>query len=396
MRIRVLVLLILVALTAQNARAQSDCGVPLSHGDGWAAGTPESVDLSSAALCPVVTWLENWKEADVHAILVVRHGKLVFEHYFTGTDDRMGHSTGTLKFGPDVKHDERSVSKSITSLLVGIAIDRGWIKSVDQPVMPFFPQYADLRTPEKDRITLRDLLTMSSGLAWDEFDVPYTSSDNSEIRMNESPDPYRYVLSQPVVTPPGQLWNYSSGSTELLGAILRKATGKPLDQLAKELLFEPLGITDVEWYQMKGGNPMAAAGLRLRPRDLAKIGQLVLQRGTWNGKQIVSARWIQDATSPKINGFMIFFYGYQFWLGRSLVQEHAVDWAAAWGLGGQRVFILPALDLVVVVNAGLYNSDMQASVPIKILDQYVLSSVREATAPQQLAPESSAATPATP
>jgi CubicO group peptidase (beta-lactamase class C family) len=359
----------------QTALAQSDCGVPLSLGDGWAAGTPESVGLSSAALCPVVTWLENWKEGNIHAILVVRHDKLVFEHYFTGTDDRMGHTTGSIKFAPDVKHDERSVSKSITSLLVGIAIDRGWIKSVDEKVMPFFPQYADLRTPEKDRIALWDLLTMSSGLAWDEFDVPYTSSDNSEIQMNESPDPYRYVLSQPVVAPPGQLWNYSSGSTELLGAILRKATGKPVDQLAKELLFEPLGISDVEWHNMRGGIPMAAAGLRLRPRDLAKIGQLVLQRGTWNGRQIVSARWIQDATSPQINGFMIYFYGYQFWLGRSLAQKHGVDWAAAWGLGGQRVFIVPDLDLVVVVNAGLYNSDMQVGVPIKILDQFVLKAV---------------------
>jgi CubicO group peptidase (beta-lactamase class C family) len=140
-------------------------------------------------------------------------------------------------------------------------------------------------------------------------------------------------------------------------------------------LFDPLGITDVQWYYMKPGLPMAAAGLRLRPRDLAKIGQLVLQRGTWNGKQIVSAGWIQDATSPQINGFMIYFYGYQFWLGRSLVQQHEVDWAAAWGLGGQRAFIAPALDLVVVVNAGLYNSDMQAAVPIRILDQYVMSAV---------------------
>ncbi|MGC1342190.1 MAG: serine hydrolase [Candidatus Binataceae bacterium] len=221
-------------------------------------------------------------------------------------------------------------------------------------------------------MTLRNLLTMSSGLEWHEIDTPYTSDKNSEIRMDSAPDPYRFALEQSVVAPPGQIWNYNSGSTELLGAILRKATGKPLDQLARSLLFEPLGITDIEWYKYAHGNPSAAAGLRLRPRDLAKIGQLVLQHGAWNGKQLVPAAWIDASTTPQINGLLIFFYGYQFWLGRSLINKHEVDWAAAWGLGGQRLFIVPALDLVVVVNAGLYRSDMQAAVPLKILNQYVL------------------------
>ena len=266
--------------------------------------------------------------------------------------------------------------KSVTALVLGMAIDHGWIKSVDTPVLSFFPEYADLRAPEKDRITLRHLLTMSSGLDWHEFDVPYTDAANSEIRMDTAPDPYRFALEQPMVAPPGQIWNYNSGSTELLGAVLRKATGKPLDQLARTMLFGPLGITDVEWYRYAQDNPSAAAGLRLRPRDLAKIGQVVLQHGAWNGKRLVSASWVGASTTPQINGQGVFFYGYQFWLGRSLVDKHVVDWAAAWGLGGQRVFIVPDLDLVVVVTAGLYRSDMQAQVPLKILNQYVLNAVQ--------------------
>ena len=156
--------------------------------------------------------------------------------------------------------------KSVTALVLGMAIDHGWIKSVDTPVLSFFPEYADLRTPEKDRITLRHILTMSSGLDWHESDVPYTDAANSEIRMDTAPDPYRFALEQPMVAPPGQIWNYNSGSTELLGAVLRKATGKPLDQLARTMLFGPLGITDVEWYRYAQDNPSAAAGLRLRPR----------------------------------------------------------------------------------------------------------------------------------
>jgi CubicO group peptidase (beta-lactamase class C family) len=371
-----LVLSVAIALLPGITMAQEDCGTPIAGNDHWPIATIESVELSGATLCPMVKWLSDWKEGNVRSVLVVRHGKLVFEHYFAGTDEHLDSSVGEVTSGPETRHDARSMTKSVTDLLVGIAVDRGWIKSIDASVFSFFPQYADLRTPEKDRITLRNLLTMSSGLEWHEFDTPYTSDTNSENQMDSARDPYRYALEQPVVAPPGRLWNYNSGSTELLGAILRKATGKRLDRLASSLLFEPLGITDVEWYKYAQDNPCAAAGLRLRPRDLAKIGQLVLQRGAWNGKQVVSAGWIDASTAPQINGFLVFCYGYQFWLGRSLVGGHPVNWAAAWGLGGQRVFIVPDLDLVVVVTAGLYKSDIQAQVPIKILNQYILNAVQ--------------------
>jgi CubicO group peptidase (beta-lactamase class C family) len=361
----------------QLAQAQNaGCGVPQAGKDGWKVAAPESVGLSSGTLCPMVNWLASWKQANVHAILVVRHGSLIFEQYFTGNDEHLGRSVGAIAFGPEMKHDERSVSKSITGLVVGIAIDRGWIKGVDEPVLSFFPEYADLRTPEKGQITLRHLLTMSSGLEWHEFGVPYTSKENSEIRMDTSPKPYRFALRQPLVAAPGQIWNYNSGSTELLGAVLKKATGKPLDELARTLIFEPLGIADVDWYKYTQGNPSAAAGLRLRPRDLAKVGQLVLQHGAWKGKQLVSPSWIDAATTPQINGRELYFYGYQLWLGRSLVRKREVRWTAAIGLGGQRFFVVPELDLVVVVNAGLYQSDLQGSIPLDILNRYVLEAAQ--------------------
>src|ERR1039457_5307005 len=140
---------------------------------------------------------------------------------------------------------------------------------------------------------------MSAGLEWHEHDTPYTDAANSENRMDNAADPYRYVLEQKVVAPSGRTGNYSSGSTEVLGAVLKKATGQPLDELARRLLFGPLGITDVDWYKYAEGNPNAAGGLRLRPRDLAKIGQLVLQRGEWNGTQLVPASWVDAATTPQ-------------------------------------------------------------------------------------------------
>src|SRR5262249_53493221 len=160
-----------------------------------------------------------------------------------------------------------------TSLVVGIALDRGWIKDLDAPVLSFFPEYADLRSPDKERITLRHLLMMSTGLAWDES-IPYSDPQNSETQMYAAADPYRYVLERPVETAPGRSFNYMTGAPTLLGAVLRKITGTQIDEIEKEVLFGPLGIADAEWIKFDNGDTMSGGGLRLRPRDLAKIGQL--------------------------------------------------------------------------------------------------------------------------
>lgn len=375
MWIKVMVALVGIAVLPQSALAQADCGMPSAAADHWPVAAPESVGLAGVTLCAMVKWLADEKQANVHAVLVARQGKLVFEHYFSGHDEHWGRPVGEIAYGPQIKHDERSITKSLVGLLVGITIERHLIRSVDEPVLSFFPEYADLRSPEKDRITLRHLLTMSAGLEWHELDTPYTSEANSENRMDSAPDRYRFVLEQKVDKPPGQSWNYSSGSTELLGGVLKNTTGESLDELARKLLFEPLGITDVEWYKYPQGDPIAAGGLRLRPRDLAKIGQLVLQRGVWNGVQIVPASWVDAATAPQINDPFSSAYGYQFWLDRQRVHETEVHWVVGVGLGGQRLFVAPELGLVVVVNAGLYKTDLQISVPQAILNRYVLKAI---------------------
>jgi CubicO group peptidase (beta-lactamase class C family) len=374
-RIAALIASIRIAIAPQLTQAHVGCGAPTAAEDQWPVAAPETVGLDGAALCGMVKWLDDWKEGNVHAVLVARRGVLVFEHYFSGSDEHWGRAAGDVNFGPETKHDERSVTKSVVALVLGIAIDRGWVNSVNEPVLSFFPQYSDLRTPEKDRITLRHLLTMSAGLEWHEYGIAYTDQANSQTLMDSARDPYRYVLEQKVVTAAGRSWNYSSGSTELLGAVLKKATGEPLDELARKVLFGPLGITDIEWHKDARGNPIASGGLRLRPRDLAKIGQLVLQRGAWNGAHVVPASWVDAATTPQINDPPSISYGYQFWLDRSNVGNREVAWAVGIGLGGQRLYIAPALDLVVVVNAGLYKSDLQGTVPWSVLSQYVLKAM---------------------
>jgi CubicO group peptidase (beta-lactamase class C family) len=247
----------------------------------------------------------------------------------------------------------KSVSKSVASLVVGIAIDRGLIRSVDAPVFSFFPELSDLRSPEEDRLQLAHALTMSLGLKWVEA-TPSNNYDNDEVRMQMARDPCRYVLGLPVAGPAGQEFFYNTGALTLMSAIVRKATGRPLDEFARQTLFEPLGITAVEWNRVRGDSD-ARGGLRLRPRDMAKIGQLVVAGGRWNDRQVVSKAWIETSTAAKLKGTDDQLYGYLWWLGRARLNGREVHWVGALGRGGQSIRIVSKLDLVVVVTAGYYQ-----------------------------------------
>jgi CubicO group peptidase (beta-lactamase class C family) len=190
-------------------------------------------------------------------------------------------------------------------------------------------------------------------LRWVEA-TPDTGDDNDEVRMHRAPDPCRYVLGLPVTAPPGQEFVYNTGALALISAIMRKATGRHLDEFARETLFEPLGITGTEWDRYQGDTD-AGGGLRLRPRDMAKIGQLVLAGGRWNDRQVVSKAWIETSTAEKLKATDHQTYGYLWWLGRARLDGRMVHWIGALGRGGQTIRIVPELDLVVVVTAGYYQ-----------------------------------------
>jgi CubicO group peptidase (beta-lactamase class C family) len=222
---------------------------------------------------------------------------------------------------------------------------------------------------------------MSSGIEWDE-NRAWTDPANDEPHLGYEADPIGYVLAKPIAAPPDTIWNYNGGGTDLLGNILERVSGKSLPDFAREALFQPLGITDWEWKTYpKNGKISAAAGLRLRPRDAAKIGQLVLDRGIWNGRQLVPATWIAQSIAPRFQaiGYFggLFFYGYQWWLGRTLSDGREITWIAAMGLGGQRIFIVPELDLVVMITSGLYSSPRQGHAEIDVLSNFVIPSIRD-------------------
>jgi CubicO group peptidase (beta-lactamase class C family) len=387
-RLRHLCLFALFSLIASAALGQNQmssgqrnlaCGSPVSLDDDWSIASPESVSMDETRLCGIAARLQL-TGSEVHSVVVARRGKLVFEQYFPGLDQPWGEKEAIREFTATSIHDMRSASKSVISLLVGIAIDRKLIASADEPVFKFFPEYQAAKQAGWNSITLRHLLTMSSGIKWDET-LPWSDPKNDEPHLAFDADPLRYVLSKPVAAPPDTLWVYNGGGTDLLGNILERVSGKSLAEFAGEALFWPLGITDFEWKNYpKNGKIAAAAGLRLRPRDAAKIGQLVLNRGTWNGQRIVSDDWIEKSITPRFQAAGYFggtlFYGYQWWMGRSLAGAKEVKWVAAFGWGGQRIFIVPDLEMVMMTTAAQYGKPKEGLAAMDILANVVIAAAR--------------------
>ena len=356
--------LLAAGMVSGPARAASVCGAPAAT---TAAEASVDVDALCAKLLKIAT-----PEANLHGVVVDRAGRLQLEAYFDGTD----HPGASLlpraaSFTTDDLHDVRSVTKSITAILFGIAVDQGAISSVDVPVLDYFPEYADLKGTPKSRITLAHLLGMASGLEWDESGS-YIRWGNSETRMRFVADPLRYVLDRDVVAEPGTRFNYNGGGTALLGEAVSRAVKRPLEVFAEEVLFKPLDIQSTEWRRDRQGRVTPFGGLRLRPRDMAKIGRLVLGRGQWEGRQIVSAAWVEEMLRDRLPASGL-RYGWQWWHGQVRAGSARLSYVAAFGNGGQRIFLVPSLDLVVVVTAGQYNQETSWQAPLRVLSEVVQS-----------------------
>jgi CubicO group peptidase (beta-lactamase class C family) len=329
----------------------------------------------------------------LHGVLVVRGRRIALERYFDGDDNNWGQPLGTVRFGPNTLHNLYSVTKSIVALVYGVALAEGKVPPPGAPLYPQFPEYADLvaADPRREQQTIAHALSMSLGAQWNEIGLAYDSAANDEIGMEMAQDRYRFVLERPVVGPPGKRWHYSGGATALLGRLIAKGTGRVLPDYARAALFDPMGLGRTEWVTSKetwvarqtgngDGEPIAASGLRMTARDLARLGQLVLDDGALDGRRVVPAGWLAECFVPRVSVDELRRYGYQWYLGDmeflaggKVRLEH---WVGAAGNGGQRLWVFPELDLAIVVTAGNYSAPDQWLPPIRVVREVVLPSIR--------------------
>jgi CubicO group peptidase (beta-lactamase class C family) len=330
--------------------------------DGWETGSLPDVGMDPTPLERLVRDLQAHPGHFVHGILIVRHGRLVFEEYFPGrTHPTFGEQS--IVFDRDTRHGLSSVTKSVTATLLGLAIGEGSIESVDQSVLEFFPWLADLNAGPRRDLTLEHLVTMTAGLEWDEQSRSLRDPLNDltawlDLARNTTEDPVRAVLDRRMVAPVGTRFNYSGGLTNVLGQAIQNATGRRLDHLSQDRLFRPLGIDQVWWWVLRDDLVYASGDIALRPRDLARVGLLYLGRGTWNGRRILSPGWIDASAAPYTRfspsdypGTGTTGYGYGWWTHSDLYGRGAY---AAWGWGGQGLIVMPELDMVVVFTGGSY------------------------------------------
>jgi CubicO group peptidase (beta-lactamase class C family) len=332
----------------------------------WPTSTLEAQGLDAAGIGELVTLIgENQRFPDLHSLLIVRNGYLVAEEYFSG-------------WGPERLHTLQSVTKSITSALIGIAIEQGHIDSVDERVIDFFPQWRDdlAREPRWAALRLKDLLTMRSGTDYHE-----RGQDSPHLQLNRTLHAWdRFYLDRPMVTEPGTYWQYDSGGVILMSAMLKQRSGMHADAYAERFLFEPLGIERSSWFRNLDGHPHTGGGLGLLPRDMARFGLLFLRGGRWRDRQVVPPAWVEESTRQHVDfdppRGNTTGYGYLWWIlapdpGGAGTQRIY----AAMGFRAQYIFLVPEHDMVVVVTGGTTNGQDQRR-PIEFLYSHILPAVR--------------------
>jgi CubicO group peptidase (beta-lactamase class C family) len=337
----------------------------------WPVARPDAVGLDSAGLSAVDADIAAGKYGLVDSLLIVRYGKEAFarsySHDYGKIYGELAKHEGPLNhdvngpynyfsanfhpyFQQSDLHTMQSVSKTVTSITIGIAIGRKEFPAdLDTPILKYFDEYKFANVDErKRRITLRHLLTMTAGLEWNE-DLPYNDPKNSCDVMESKHDWVEYVINQPMAAEPGKVFVYNSGATQLLSHIFKKATGKTVDEYAAEYLFQPLGIA-YHWKHSPTGLPDTEGGLYISSSSLAKIGFLFLKNGAWDGKQIVPADWVKVSVAPAVrveDEGRRWKYGFQWWLQPYSNSPQKFAWAAR-GFGGQELGVAPEYNLIVV------------------------------------------------
>ena len=338
--------------------------VPAQLDDGWKTSSLDAVGIDREMITRLTNQIMNEQYEGIHSLLIVKNGALVHEAYFGGYDR-------------DSLHPLFSITKSVTSALIGIAIEEGFIQGVDVTLLSLLPEYAAQMDDErKQEITLEHLLTMTAGLEWDESTYPYSDPRNSHYYMNEADDWMAYVISKPLQDAPGTQFAYNTGAVHLMAAIIEGSTGQHANQFARERLFGPLDIVSDLWPRDPQGYPYTGGsdgGLRLKARDLAKFGYLFLNRGTWIGKPVIPEDWVAASTLPRVELDPGSGYGYLWWLGSFTIKGRELDFINAEGYGGQLISLVPELDLMVVFTSWDEEQGADIAGPLMTIYQAALN-----------------------
>ncbi len=335
----------------------------------WPVATPKSQSMNADSLKKIDDLISSGANGNIDAMFITRNGKLIYKKTYTRDyykiyGDSMNKKSGLNSLDPSSQynyynpwwhpyyhqtelHTLQSVTKTITSVIIGVAVSRGDFPDISSPVLSFFDAEQVKNIDErKRRLTVKHLLTMTAGIDWNES-VPYSHPKNDCTIMEASFDWTKYVIDKPMEAEPGQIFEYNSGASQLLSHIFRKATGKDIEEYAAQYLFSPLGIQQFYWKRTPMGLPDTEGGLYLRADDLAKIYYLFLKEGNWNGKQIISKDWVKNSVTPAISVGQGTQYGYKWWLFQYADNPTRYVWAGS-GFGGQWPMVIPEYNIVAV------------------------------------------------
>lgn len=352
------------------AQAPSTYATPPAAGDGWPVARAGAVQLAEQRLSGMDGAIRNGDFGRITSVLIARNGRLVYESYFSGSADDL--------------RNTRSVTKTVTGMLVGLAVADGHMAGADARVFSILGDPAMAKSdPRKKAITVEELLTMSSILECDDWNQ---FSRGNEERMYLIEDWAQFALDLPVKgfppwvtkpenTPYGRSFSYCTAGVFLLGRALESATGRSVQAFAREKLFEPLGITAVEWQLSPLRHAQTGGGLGLRSRDLLKLGQLYVDEGRWNERQIVPRSWVAQSVRPHVRIDERNEFGYLWWLASAEVRGRTVSTHYMTGSGGNKVFVVPDLDLVAVITSENFGRANAHELSERLMSEYILGSV---------------------
>ena len=354
-----LVMLLVVWTSSIGAVAAQDGNLPERDywpTDEWRTSSPEDQRMDSEFLAQMFDYIDT-AGIDIHGIVVVRHGYIVAEAYYE-------------PYSQGMQHLQASVAKSLTSILVGMAMQQGYLESVDQRVVDLFPDRTIANLDErKSAMTLENLLTMTAGLRCRD------GNDETVTQMIRRPDWVQFMLDLPMSRDPGTEFNYCNGVSHLLSAIVHEVTGMTALEFAREQLFSVIGIRRLTWERDPDGNPTGGWGLYMTPRDMARIGYLYLNEGNWDGNQLVSPAWVAASTSAHD---VRTHYGYQWWVDSS-------NEFSAFGAGGQVIMVRPDYDLVVAITSDPLRENTGELT--ELVYRYILPAINHGEAETEAGPD---------